>query len=724
MGRVTAVWLQKSRLGKMKIIILLLTLSPLVFANMPKFRVYEETSPYKCYEKDTAPVDTGVIFDDGHCTDIHGNKFLENSNTTSCCECLYYTCVYVDTYRDQKLFQWNVSVSDHCCLHCDDIVYKADSIIDTIQHEDECKTIETTVCRTIPGYQKAVVEYEFNYRNCCNDEEGLSALETTKLEPKSCSQRLCYYKDALLSSTWISSKVLSGCDCCVVDGQLVSDGHSWVKDGKVYECCRGDIVIKLQDDLPATSTNTTTSTTASPTTTTTRTTPTKTSPTRTSPTRTSPTKTSTTTRPSQSVNEVRLVGGRNSKEGNVLLNGRPICDDAWQHNDAKVVCRMLGHDPENSAARSFSHFGSVSTNFTMSYVGCRGTEMNIANCSSRFYRNCSASEGAGVICDYKPSSSSTIELVGGNVTKLINGNITYEGNVLFNGKPICDYSWDDRDARVVCSMLGYGTAGSYASRDSKYGKISNKAYWNHFFCEGTEKYLGMCQHRNYSRSCPNDVAGVICGLVGRTSEVPLQLVGGSNKKEGNVLLYGQPICNYNWDTPDAKVICRMAGYDPDNSVALTGSSFGNLYPNVAMNYVRCKGSERNISDCPSSTSNWCYEYYLAGVRCEYDTTADNITLVGGNSTNEGNVLVNGKPISDNRWDDKDAQVVCRTLGFSDKNATATTRSKFGRVSTGFSMQEVTCDGTESHISLCTHDATPGYFSSFRGAGVICGVILY
>ena len=112
---------------------------------------------------------------------------------------------------------------------------------------------------------------------------------------------------------------------------------------------------------------------------------------------------------------------------------------------------MLGYDPENTGTRKYSHFGSgsknpyrvyynvtnlVSTNFTMSYVGCRGTEMNIANCSSRFYRNCSDTEGAGVICDYKPSSSSTIELVGGNVTKLIGGNTTYEGNVLFNGKPI------------------------------------------------------------------------------------------------------------------------------------------------------------------------------------------------------------------------------------------------------------------------------------------------
>ena len=62
-----------------------------------------------------------------------------------------YTCVHVDTFRDQKMFKWNVSVSDHCCLHCDDVVYKADTVIDTIHYEDECKTTETTVCRIMPG---------------------------------------------------------------------------------------------------------------------------------------------------------------------------------------------------------------------------------------------------------------------------------------------------------------------------------------------------------------------------------------------------------------------------------------------------------------------------------------------------------------------------------------------------------------------------------------------
>ena len=64
---------------------------------------------------------------------------------------LSYTCTYVGTYRDKNLYRWNVSVSDHCCLHCDGVVYKADTVIDTTQHEDECMTTKTTECRIIPG---------------------------------------------------------------------------------------------------------------------------------------------------------------------------------------------------------------------------------------------------------------------------------------------------------------------------------------------------------------------------------------------------------------------------------------------------------------------------------------------------------------------------------------------------------------------------------------------
>ena len=46
---------------------------------------------------------------------------------------------------------WNTSVSDHCCHNCDDVVYKADAVIDTIHHKDDCQTVETSVCRILPG---------------------------------------------------------------------------------------------------------------------------------------------------------------------------------------------------------------------------------------------------------------------------------------------------------------------------------------------------------------------------------------------------------------------------------------------------------------------------------------------------------------------------------------------------------------------------------------------
>ena len=36
---------------------------------------------------------------------------------------------------------------------------------------------------------------------------------------------------------------------------------------------------------------------------------------------------------------LKLVGGSGPHEGNVFVNGRPVCDDHWDNIDAGVVCR-------------------------------------------------------------------------------------------------------------------------------------------------------------------------------------------------------------------------------------------------------------------------------------------------------------------------------------------------------------------------------------------------
>ena len=71
-------------------------------------------------------------------------------------------------------------------------------------------------------YEYAKKETKFSYKNCCIDERGiffsetyklkkeiigLSSLNSSKLEAKTCSQRNCFYSENLFQSIWILSQV-------------------------------------------------------------------------------------------------------------------------------------------------------------------------------------------------------------------------------------------------------------------------------------------------------------------------------------------------------------------------------------------------------------------------------------------------------------------------------------------------------------------------------------
>ena len=96
----------------------------------------------------------------------------------------------------------------------------------------------------------------------------------------------------------------------------------------------------------------------------------------------------------------------------------------------------------------------------------------------------------------------------------------------------------------------------------------------------------------------------------------------------------------------------MLGFNPgpSTSVALTFSSFGYLdISNYNRSDVQCTGSEQSIFDCYSTFGNDWQWYksgsYGAGVMCDFTPPSNTtIELVGGNSTKEGNVLLNGSPI--------------------------------------------------------------------------------
>ncbi|KAM7428099.1 hypothetical protein ABFA07_020874 [Porites harrisoni] len=100
---------------------------------------------------------------------------------------------------------------------------------------------------------------------------------------------------------------------------------------------------------------------------------------------------------------LRLVGGSRSSEGRVevFYNNQwgTVCDDYWDINDARVVCRQLGYPGAISAPGS-ARFGAGSGPIWLDDVNCQGDETSIGYCRHRGWgiENCGHYEDASVVC--------------------------------------------------------------------------------------------------------------------------------------------------------------------------------------------------------------------------------------------------------------------------------------------------------------------------------------
>merc|ERR1719369_2534305 len=159
---------------------------------------------------------------------------------------------------------------------------------------------------------------------------------------------------------------------------------------------------------------------------------------------------------------VCIMGGKNINEGNVIVDNKPVCDDNWGLEDAAVLCRQLGF-PGVERATSESEFGTVSSDYSMDNVRCKGDEKSIRDCYHKTQDACYGNEGAGVVCATEPVGLLP-HCFEDDQLCLAGGTSPESGNVYLGGHPVCHNGWDFPDANVVCRSLGF-----IGAKDSEVG---------------------------------------------------------------------------------------------------------------------------------------------------------------------------------------------------------------------------------------------------------------
>uniref|UniRef100_UPI00358EFF64 deleted in malignant brain tumors 1 protein-like isoform X2 n=1 Tax=Myxine glutinosa TaxID=7769 RepID=UPI00358EFF64 len=457
----------------------------------------------------------------------------------------------------------------------------------------------------------------------------------------------------------------------------------------------------------------------------------------------------TTTRPTTTMPaamSVRLVGGRGRCEGRVEVFYRgswgTVCDDAWSVTDANVVCRQLGCGSARSSP-CCAAFGRGNGSILMDNVQCTGSESYLSHCQHQGWHshNCGHHEDASVVCQAAASYTTTrptTTMPAAMSVRLVGGRGRCEGRVevFFRGSwgTVCDDAWSVTDANVVCRQLGCGSARS-SPCCAAFGRGNGSILMDNVQCTGSESYLSHCQHQGWhSHNCGHgEDASVVCQAAASytttrpTTTMPaamsVRLVGGRGRCEGRVEVFYRgswgTVCDDAWSVTDANVVCRQLGCGSARSSPCC-AAFGRGNGSILMDNVQCTGSESYLSHCPHQGwhSHNCVHAEDASVVCQavawYTTTRPTTTmpaelpvrLVGGEDRCEGRVEVfyqgSWGTVCDDFWDNNDAQVVCRQLDCGSP-MTAASPVDFGQGRGSIWMDNVFCNGSETHLSQCRHN---------------------
>ncbi|NXY00391.1 CD6 protein, partial [Centropus bengalensis] len=202
---------------------------------------------------------------------------------------------------------------------------------------------------------------------------------------------------------------------------------------------------------------------------------------------------------------LRLVGGRSRCEGRVEMeqggSWGTVCDDSWDLADGHVVCRQL-RCGRAVRIHGDATFGRGTGPILRDEVGCEGHEEHLWDCPAATEHDCNHKEDAGVVC----SEHQEWRLSGGQ------DGCAGRVEVFFRGtwSTVCDSTWYELEARVLCQALGCG-------------EPVQQLFFSHtlpgrmlYQCGSQQPSLAHCQW-TFNKSAPchqSRAAGVVCSGTG------------------------------------------------------------------------------------------------------------------------------------------------------------------------------------------------------------------
>ncbi|XP_071141934.1 CD5 antigen-like [Mytilus edulis] len=321
-----------------------------------------------------------------------------------------------------------------------------------------------------------------------------------------------------------------------------------------------------------------------------------------------------------------------------------VCDNQFANVDAEVACKQLGYCSGLMIPphKVYDGIGTIWLNS----VNCSGSESRLLNCTfNTDASNCRHYGDVGIHCFLNCSQD------GEGGLRITDGFAVNQGRLEINNKgewgTLCDDQFENVDAEVACD---------------------------------------------------------------------LRITDGFAKNQGRLEIYYKgewgTLCDDPFENVDAEVACKQLGYC--SGLKLPSNKVNDGIGTIWFNNVNCSGSENHLLNCTYNHDiSPCRHYHDVGIHCflNCSTAADgDLRIIKGFVENQGRLEINYKgewgTVCDNNFEDVDAEVACRQLGY--RSGLMLPAHKVDDGIGTIWLNHLNCSGSEGNLVNCTynHDISP------------------